>query len=133
MNRREPLPQSSERKNRLLALGVLALYVIATIAMTWPVVVHLGTRAAGSGNDMWVSRWNNWWLRKALVEGKDPYYTLYLFYPQGVSLLWHSFSWLNTALWLPLQSILGALAAQNVIILSSYVPVSYTHLTLPTN
>jgi hypothetical protein len=110
----------------LVSLAVLILYIAATIVMTWPLAAQLSTHAAGSGNDMWVPRWNNWWLRKALTEGYDPYYTPYLFYPQGVSLLWHSFSWLNTGLWLPIQALVGPLAAQNIIVLLAYILSGYT-------
>jgi hypothetical protein len=115
------------RKRGYLISGLVFLgYVMAAVLMTWPLVTQLSTHAAGRGNDMWVSHWNDWWLRKALVEGLSPYYTSYLFHPQGVSLLWHSFSWLNTGLWLPLQVFIGSLAAHNVIILLTYVLGGYT-------
>lgn len=75
---------------------------------------------------MWVSHWNNWWIRQALIKGHTPYWTSYLFHPQGVSLIWHSFSWLNTALWLPLQALIGPLAAHGVTVLLTYVLGGYT-------
>jgi hypothetical protein len=118
--------KSLRRGYKLVPLAVLILYTVATIVMTWPLAAQLSTHAAGSGNDMWVPRWNHWWLRKALTEGYDPYYTPYLFYPQGVSLLWHSFSWLNTGLWFPIQALVGPLAAQNVVVLLAYILSGYT-------
>jgi hypothetical protein len=113
--------------NRYLPSGLALLgYVVLAVLMTWPLVPQLSTYAAGKGNDMWVFRWNDWWLRKALVEGHNPYHTSYLFYPHGVSLLWHSFSWLNTGLWLPLQVLVGPLAAHNLIVLLTYTLSGYT-------
>ena len=54
----------------LKSLGphLLALlgYVLLTLLMTYPLAIDLGTHAAGRGNDMWVSHWNNWWVREAL-------------------------------------------------------------------
>jgi hypothetical protein len=113
--------------NRYLPSGLALLgYVVLVVLMTWPLAAQLSTHATGKGNDMWVSHWNNWWLRKALVEGHNPYHTSYLFYPQGVSLLWHSFSWFNTGLWLPLQALVGPLAAHNLIVLLTYTLSGYT-------
>jgi uncharacterized membrane protein len=48
------------------------------------------------------------------------YYTDYLFYPQGVSLVFHSFSHVNTALALALEPLVGVIAAQNVTTLLAY-------------
>lgn len=126
MNRRGPLSQSEMRENRFVPLAVLLLYTIVTVAMTWPVAAQLSTHAAGSGNDMWIYHWGNWWTRKVLTEGGRLYWTSYMFYPHGVSLTWYAFSWLNTAIWLPLQALIGDLAAHNVTILLSYLISAFT-------
>ena len=110
------------RSDLLVFLG----YVLLALLMTYPLGAQLGNVAAGIGNDMWVSHWNNWWIRQALIKGHNPYWTPYLFYPQGVSLIWHSFSWLNTGLWLPLQALIGPLAAHGVTVLLTYVLGGYT-------
>jgi hypothetical protein len=94
--------------------------------MTWPLAAQLSTHAAGSGNDMWIYHWGNWWVRKVLTEGGRLYWTPYMFYPQGVSLTWYAFSWLNTAIWLPLQALIGPLAAYNVTVLLSYLISAFT-------
>jgi hypothetical protein len=118
--------ESLRRGHRLIPLAVLVLYTVATIAMTWPLTARLSTHAAGSGNDMWIYHWGNWWARKVLTEGGRLYWTSYMVYPQGVSLTWYAFSWLNTAIWLPLQALIGPLAAYNVTVLLAYLLSAYT-------
>jgi hypothetical protein len=97
----------------------LAFFAI-TLAMTYPLAFQLSTHAAGSGNDMWIYHWGNWWTRKVLTEGGDLYWTPYMFYPYGVSLRWYGFSWANTALWLVLSPFIGSLAAHNITVLLTY-------------
>jgi hypothetical protein len=55
------------------------------------------------------------------TPGESLYYTDYLFYPDGVSLVFHSFSHVNTAISLVLQPWIGQPAAYNVTILLSYL------------
>jgi hypothetical protein len=118
--------ESLRRGYRLIPLAVLVLYTVATVAMTWPLTAQLSTHTAGSGNDMWIYHWGNWWARKVLTEGGRLYWTSYMFYPQGVSLTWYAFSWLNTAIWLPLQALIGPLAAYNITVLLAYLLSAYT-------
>jgi hypothetical protein len=113
-------------KGRYRHLAVLGAYLILTLIMTYPFSVRLNTHLLSSTNDFWIYPWNNWWVREALTEGYNLYQTPYLFYPRGVELYWHGFSWFSTLLWLPLQAALGALAAHNVTILLTYVVGAYT-------
>jgi len=126
MSGREEQTQQQVWKKRLIPLAVFTLYAVLTIAMTWPLAAQMSTHAAGSGNDMWIYHWGNWWARKVLTEGGRLYWTPYMFYPQGVSLTWYAFSWLNTAIWLPLQAPIGALAAHNFTLLLIYLLSAFT-------
>jgi hypothetical protein len=107
-------------------LAVVAVYLLLTLAMTYPLGLRLGTHLLSSKNDFWIYPWNNWWIKKALLEGHNVYYTPYLFYPRGVELFWHGICWFSTFLWLSLQTVLGSLAAHNVAILLTYVVGAYT-------
>ncbi len=111
---------------------VLALtgYTVLTLLMTYPLAARISTHLAGSGDDMWLFQWSNWWLRKALLQGLDPYFTTYLFHPAGVSLVYHNFSWLNTAIWLMLEPLIGNVAAYNVTFLLSFVISGYATFVL---
>lgn len=86
---------------------VLAGYALLTVAMTWPVARRLATHVPGGNVDLWTHRWTYWWIKRAMVEGRNPFYTDLLFHPQGVSLAFHNIAWVNIAAWLPLQALLG--------------------------
>ena len=107
-------------------MAVITAYSLLTLAMTYPLVTRLGTHLLASTNDHWIYPWNNWWVKQAITQGYEIYRTPYLFYPLGAKLTWHGFSWFSSLLWLPLQLVLGSLAAHNVIILLTFVIAGYT-------
>ena len=92
-------------------------YTVITLVMTYPAVVHLGDRVISSSPDAWIFWWNNWWVKKALTTGQSVYYTKHQFFPSGVDLTYHSFSWLNTAVWMLLEPLVGSLVAYNLTVL----------------
>jgi len=93
------------------------IYIPLTLLITYPLVFRLGSHYVGTGGDLFIFPWNDWWCRKCLLEGRNPLFTTWLFYPSGVSLVYHNFAWLNTAMWLPLSPLIGPVAAYNVIFL----------------
>jgi hypothetical protein len=99
----------------LISVGVLFAYSLLTVIMTWPVVARLNTHLIGTGDDMWVHYWNNWWVKQVLQQGGNVYYTPLLFHPTGVSLLYHNFAWVNIAIWLVLEPFVGGIAAYNLV------------------
>jgi hypothetical protein len=96
---------------------VLGLYCILTVVIAWSLVSQMTTHLAGDDVDVWINPWADWWTNKALTEGLDFYHTDYMFYPQGVSLVFHSFSHVNTAISLLLTPLIGHFAAYNFTIL----------------
>jgi hypothetical protein len=98
----------------------LIVYVLVSVAMTWPVAAHLGTHLPGGGDDVWVHQWTFWWVKESIVKGYNPLHTHLLFYPDGVSLATHNFAWLNIAAWLPLQAILGNNAAYSLLFIAAF-------------
>ena len=105
-------------------------YTFFTLLMTYPLVLRISSHLAGSGDDMWLFQWNNWWLRKVLLEGLDPYFTTFLFYPHGASLVYHNFSWLNSAIWLMLEPVAGPVGAYNVTFLLTFILSGYATYAL---
>lgn len=99
-------------------LLALAFFALSTLAMTWPVVARLTTQLAGGRDDLWVHQWTFWWVREALHQGLNPFFTPYLYAPIGVSLTSHNIAWFNIALWLPLQAFLGSVTAYNLVLLA---------------
>jgi hypothetical protein len=103
--------------HRHWSLVTLFVYTLITLVMTYPAALHLRDQVLSSGVDAWIFWWNNWWTERALTTGANLYFTRHLFFPYGVDLSYHSFSWLNTALWLVLKPLLGEIAAYNLTIL----------------
>ena len=101
----------------LKRLWVPVVYTALTLVMTYPAVLHLHGQVLSRGEDTWIFWWNNWWIKRALTEGENVYFTKHLFFPQGVDLTYHSFSWLNTALWLLLEPLFGNILAYNLTVL----------------
>ncbi|MCI0645227.1 MAG: hypothetical protein L0332_00995 [Chloroflexi bacterium] len=112
-------------------LLVTLLFLFLTIVVAWPVLKGLNTTIIGHGTDVYINPWADWWTAKALREPDiELWHTDYLFYPQGASLTYHSFSHLNTLVSLALRPLAGPLPAYNLAILLNYVlaGVSAFHL-----
>ncbi len=109
------------------ALAALAMsFIIAvvfgllTVAITWPVVGRIDEMLIGDDYDVYINMWANWWTREAMERGLDFYRTDYILFPRGASLVFFSFSHVNTALWLLLAPLIGRIAAYNVPMLLVY-------------
>ncbi len=110
------LPRGSRAWDALVVLILLC----ATLVMTYPLPAQLGTHLAGDDYDVWNRPWVTWWTKTALQEGHRLYWTDMLFHPRGVSLVYHSFSHVNSAIALVLEPLTGWIAAHNVTILLAY-------------
>lgn len=102
-----------KRHGRWWTLLPLAGYVLVALVYAWPLVRSFGTALAGDGFDRYVFLWANWWVTHAISQGKPLYQTTMIFYPQGASLHFLSFSWLNTLVWWVLRPVVGNVAAYN--------------------
>jgi len=75
--------------------------------------MHLATYLP-SGTDTLLHYWNGWWVRQALEDGQSPYYTPYLFYPHGISMVYNNFAWLHILPWMVLEPFIGGTAAYDL-------------------
>ena len=105
---------------------IALLYLLLAVLMTWPVAAQLGTAYAGGRSDLWMHQWTFWWVREALAAGQSPFFTDLLYFPQGVSLTSHNIAWFNIAVWLPLQAVLGEVAAYNVLFIAIFALNGFT-------
>ncbi len=65
-----------------VALWVPLVYLILTVALTWPLILNFGSGVVRGTPDHYFDIWNMWWTRSALLEQqRNPYYTDLLFYP----------------------------------------------------
>lgn len=109
------------RTARYTALVIIA-YFLLTVLMTWPVILHLADGIPGDGFDGWQNLWNLWWVKQALlVEGHNPYYTTYIYPPNGASLLFHTLNIFNSFWTLPIQLNFGLTVAYNSVVFVSFV------------
>ena len=99
---------------------VFLIYILLSMAMTWPVVAQLGQQPVGGHVDQWTHLWTFHWIKQALLNGTNPLYSQDIFYPVGVSLVTHNIAWLNILLWLPLQAVVGETAAYNTLFLAIF-------------
>lgn len=106
-------------------IAPLAGYVLVSLAATWPLTGRLQGWVPGTG-DWGQNLWALWWTRQALlVLGQSPFFTRYLFYPEGVSLLFHPLDVSDGLLALPLYGLWGGDAAYNLMVLLSFVLAGY--------
>ena len=69
----------------LVEVAVLAGFVAAGVAATWPRASYLaGTLPAGNDQAEYV--WNMWWMAHQLIHPGNPWYTSYLAAPVGIQL-----------------------------------------------
>jgi hypothetical protein len=99
---------------------------LLTLVTTYPLATHLTTSIPGDGFDGWQNYWNFWWVKTALLDlHQSPYFTHYLYYPAGVSLLFQTLNIFNSLLTLPLQLTLGLTVSYNFVVLFSFVVGGY--------
>jgi len=101
-------------------VAILLVYEVLALAMTWPAIARLSTHIAGGQWDTLVHQWTFWWVRESIATGLNPFETGLLFYPVGASLASHNIAWLNIALWLPLQAVLGQYPAYSLFFISTF-------------
>lgn len=96
---------------------ILLAYVPVTILVTWPLITELRTVLPGDSTDVLVHYWNGWWVGKALASQSSPFHTNYIFFPHGISLVYHNIAWLNVVPWLILRRFFDGIVAFNLVIM----------------
>jgi len=107
-------------------LWPLIIYLLLTLALTFPLVTHFASAIPGDGFDGWQNYWNLWWMKLSLVDQhRLPFTTNILYHPTGVDLYFHTLNPLNGLLTLPVQLSFGLLPAYNVVVLVSFALGGY--------
>lgn len=74
-------------------LAVALSYVAVYLAWTWPLGAQLATAfPAVPDRDGYMQLWNVWHFRDVLLSGHNPFYSTWLLYPEGASLLMHTYT-----------------------------------------
>ncbi len=102
-------------------LLVVFAYTALTLIYTDPLWRHFSEAIPGY-NDVWSFYWSCWWFKKALTElFTNPFYPDYIFYPAGTCILLSTIAFLHSMLSIPLQYIVGLVAAFNLLTVVSFV------------
>ncbi len=108
---------------------VLIIYLLFTLLLTYPLVTQIGDHVPGTATwslDEYGYVWNNWWFKHSVLDlGTSPFYTNYLFYPLGTSLVLYAYTLLHVMLALPLQLAFGLIPAVNATIFFSFVVAAF--------
>ncbi|MGH9383161.1 MAG: hypothetical protein ACRD2N_02560 [Vicinamibacterales bacterium] len=101
-------------------LAVFVGYVVAAIAFTWPLPIHLDTHLTGDpGGDTGVYVWNQWVFRHEAVLGNNPMTTdQILSLTQRADLSQHNYTAFQDLLAFPLLPWLGVVATFNIVLLT---------------
>ena len=116
------LTRARVARYHLLPLG---LYLLITMVISYPLVLHLTDYVIGDNGDAWQNIWNYWWTGQALLHHHNPYQTPDLYAPYGVLLYLHSLNLFNALVSLPIQWLFGVVAAFNFVVLLSFTLVGY--------
>ncbi|PDW03728.1 hypothetical protein [Candidatus Viridilinea mediisalina] len=119
----------AQQRWRSVALhtGVILLYTLCAILISWPMVRYFTTGIIGAehGVDAFQGTWNLWWVATALSSGRLPFFTNILYYPTGVDLFWQTSQVAHGITALPITLLLGPLAGFNWTVLLSFVLSGY--------
>jgi Interleukin-like EMT inducer len=98
-------------------LFVFTLFVISAIVLTYPLIFQITDHLPGSGSSGGIFVWNLWHFSERLLEGANPFFGNYIFFPEGSNLLAHNYLAFHGLLALPLTRAFGALTTSNLLIL----------------
>ena len=100
-------------------LAAAAWFCALAIVSSYPLALAPGSWIPGAGaGDNAIFLWNFWWMRHALDQLADPFFTPYLFAPYGAPLVLHTHTALEAMLGATVLRPLPLTAAHNVILLS---------------
>jgi hypothetical protein len=117
-------------------LAVLAAYLAAGVAATWPLASYLTGRLPAS-RDVAVYVWDMWWVAHQIIHLHNPWSTTYLAAPAGLQLGYHTLVPLLGALMAPVTLAFGPSASYSLLViavpgLAAYAMYRAARLWLPT-
>lgn len=114
------LPETPNVFKHDLAIAFLS-YTVLTLMFFYPCLGQLSSCLIGPAEDNMQHFWDLWWMQQAAShQGVTLHYTNHVFYPEGTSLLFHTFSFYNIFLSLALNRIFSLVLTYNLLILSTF-------------
>ena len=106
---------------------IIGSYTLLTAILTYPVIKNMTGAIMGTG-DAWQVLYILWYTKQALLGGNPGItmaYTNYIFYPEGVPMIFSSFSLFDQLIGVPLQMLFGLAATYNILWLLSFILAGY--------
>ena len=104
------------------------IYFVGFAIFTFPWIAHFSNHFMLDAGDGLQNVWNIWWVHKA-ISGlhQSPYFTYYLHYPEGISLVPQTLNIFNGLVGIPLQAIgLSLVQTVNTMVVFSFVMAGVT-------
>jgi hypothetical protein len=119
----KPNTQPSLRRRLALLVAVpLLVYLASFVLLTYPLILRLQTHLYGDACDALLGAWGMWWVDHAVrVLHQSPWWTSYLYAPDGVSLLAHNLTPFNGLAGMLLLRFLTLVEASNVMLVFGFV------------
>jgi hypothetical protein len=96
-------------------LAILAVYIAAGIAVTWPRATYLTKGRLPFSRDGGAYVWGFWWMAHQVEHLSNPWFTRYLAAPVGTELGYHALLPLEGVLMMPVTIVFGPSASYNVL------------------
>lgn len=125
-------PTRSLRRRLLEAGAACLVYLLFFCLYTFPAITQITTKFFTDPGDGYTYVWSMWWLDKALHEGLNPYFTPYLHYPAGTTLVSHALTPFAGLLGIPLRAAFGQAVAFNLNVIFCFVVAGLTAYLLAT-
>lgn len=100
----------------------IILFLFLFIILTYPTILKFSTHLFADTGDGLQGVWNIWWVNKSITELHQwPWYTNYLHFPHGTTLIGHTLCPLKGFLAIPLLKFLSLTQTYNFLVIFSFV------------
>jgi hypothetical protein len=109
------LPVAAPAHPVLRHLVILACYLAAGIAVTWPRATYLVDGKLPVGRDAGVYVWDFWWMLHQVGHFANPWYTRFIAAPVGAQLGYHALMPLEGFVMMPVTLVFGPSVSYNLL------------------
>ena len=112
-----------------LHLGILGLYTLLAVLLTWPLLGQITTHVPGVPQwafDESTFVWNIWYFKHSLIENlASPLHTELIYYPLGIDLVLYTYNFYHVLAALPLALASSLPLANNLTLVASTILSGY--------
>lgn len=106
-------------------LAAAGAFLVAAIALTWPMTAHFTSRLGGDPGDPFQTLWSWRWMHDALTSLRNPFFTDRVFHPHGSTLVFETFDTPTAILTVPLWWVLPPFGVYNAGVLFAFWLTAY--------